>query len=160
VKEIFEILEQNARATPEQIAAMVNMPAAEVEKIINQAEKNAIILKYKTVINWDELGEGDVWALIEVRIAPQRGAGFDAIAERIYRFPQVHSAYLVSGAYDLALLVRGKNMQEISTFVTEKLAPLEGVQSTVTHFLLKRYKENGEIFRIAKETNKRLPVTP
>lgn len=160
MKEIFEILEQNARATPEQIAAMVNMPAAEVEKIINQAEKNAIILKYKTVINWDELGEGDVWALIEVRIAPQRGAGFDAIAERIYRFPQVHSAYLVSGAYDLALLVRGKNMQEISTFVTEKLAPLEGVQSTVTHFLLKRYKENGEIFRIAKETNKRLPVTP
>jgi DNA-binding Lrp family transcriptional regulator len=160
VKEIFEILEQNARATPEQISTMVDKPVSEVEKIIRQAEKDGTILKYKTIINWPKLGEGDIWALIEVRITPQRGVGFDAIAERIYQFPEVHSAYLVSGTYDLAILVRGKTMQEISSFVAEKLAPLEHVQSTVTHFLLKRYKENGETFHLPKEINRRLPITP
>jgi DNA-binding Lrp family transcriptional regulator len=160
MKEIFEILEQNARATPEQISTMVDKPVSEVEKIIRQAEKDGSILKYKTIINWPKLGEGDIWALIEVRITPQRDVGFDAIAERIYQFPEVYSAYLVSGTYDLAILVKGKNMQEISSFVTEKLAPLERVQSTVTHFLLKRYKESGETFQLPKETNRRLPITP
>jgi DNA-binding Lrp family transcriptional regulator len=160
MKEIFEILEQNARATPEQIATMVDKPVSEVEKMIRQAEKDGSILKYKTIINWPRLGEGDIWALIEVRITPQRDVGFDAIAERIYQFPEVYSAYLVSGTYDLAILVKGKNMQEISSFVTEKLAPLERVQSTVTHFLLKRYKESGETFQLPKETNRRLPITP
>jgi len=160
MREIFEILEQNARATPEQISTMVDKPVSEVEKIIKQAEKDGSILKYKAIINWPKLGEGDIWALIEVRVTPQRGVGFDAIAERIYQFPEVHSAYLVSGTYDLAILVRGKTMQEISSFVAEKLAPLEQVQSTVTHFLLKRYKENGETFHLPKEINKRLPITP
>ena len=160
MKEIFEILEQNARATPEQIATMVDKPVSEVEKIIRQAEKDGSILKYKTIINWPRLGEGDIWALIEVRITPQRDVGFDAIAERIYQFPEVYSAYLVSGTYDLAILTRGKNMQEIANFVAEKLAPLDQVQSTVTHFLLKRYKENGETFDVPKETNRRLPITP
>ncbi|MCD6390589.1 MAG: Lrp/AsnC family transcriptional regulator [Dehalococcoidia bacterium] len=159
MKEIFEILEQNARATPEQISTMVDKPVKEVEKIIKQAEKDGTIVKYKAIINWPKLGQGDVWALIEVRVAPQRGVGFDTIAERIYQFPAVYSAYLVSGTYDLAILVRGKNMQEISSFVAEKLAPLEQVQSTVTHFLLKRYKENGETFLLPKEMNKRLPIT-
>jgi len=160
MKEIFEILEQNARATPEQISTMVDKPVGEVEKIIRQAEKDGSILKYKTIINWPKLGEGDIWALIEVRITPQRDVGFDAIAERIYQFPEVYSAYLVSGTYDLAILVKGKNMHEISSFVTEKLAPLERVQSTVTHFLLKRYKESGETFQLPKEINRRLPITP
>ena len=159
MKDIFEILEQNARATPEQISTMADKPVNEVEKLIRQAEKDGTILKYKTIINWLKLGKEDVWALIEVRVAPQRGVGFDAIAERIYQFPEVHSAYLVSGTYDLAIMVRGKNMQEISSFVAEKLAPLEQVQSTVTHFLLKRYKENGETFHLIKETNRRLPIT-
>jgi DNA-binding Lrp family transcriptional regulator len=159
VREIFEILEQNARATPEQISTMVDKPVKEVEKIIKQAEKDRTIVKYKAIINWPKLGKEDVWALIEVRVAPQRGVGFDAIAERIYQFPAVYSAYLVSGTYDLAILMRGKNMQEISSFVAEKLAPLEQVQSTVTHFLLKRYKENGETFHLPKETNRRLPIT-
>jgi len=160
VKEIFEILEQNARATPEQISTMVDKPVSEVEKIIKQAEKDGTILKYKTIINWPKLEKEDIWALIEVRVTPQRGVGFDAIAERIYQFPEVYSAYLVSGTYDLSILVRGKNMQEISSFVAEKLAPLEQVQSSVTHFLLKRYKENGETFHLPKEVNKRLPITP
>jgi DNA-binding Lrp family transcriptional regulator len=159
VREIFEILEQNARATPEQISTMVDKPVKEVEKIIKQAEKDGTIVKYKAIINWPKLGKEDVWALIEIRVAPQRGVGFDAIAERIYQFPEVYSAYLVSGTYDLAILMRGKNMQEISSFVAEKLAPLEQVQSTVTHFLLKRYKENEETFHLPKETNRRLPIT-
>lgn len=159
MREIFEILEQNARATPEQISTIVDKPVKEVEKTIKQAEKDGTIVKYKAIINWPKLGKEDVWALIEVRVAPQRGVGFDAIAERIYQFPEVYSAYLVSGTYDLAILMRSKNMQEISSFVTEKLAPLEQVQSTVTHFLLKRYKENGETFHLPKETNRRLPIT-
>ena len=160
MKEIFEILEQNARATPEQISTIVDKPVSEVEKIIKQAEKDGTILKYKAIINWTKLGKEDIQALIEVRVTPQRDVGFDDIAERIYQFPEVYSAYVVSGTYDLAILVKGKNMHEISNFVTEKLAPLERVQSTVTHFLLKRYKENGEIFQPSKETNRRLPITP
>ena len=159
MEQIFEILEQNARATPEQISTMIGMPASEVERLIKQAEKDGTILKYKTIINWAKLGKEEVWALIEVKVAPQRDVGFDSIAERIYQFPQVYSAYLVSGTYDLAFLVKGKNMQEISSFVTEKLAPLEQVQSTVTHFLLKKYKENGEFFQLPKEIG-RLPITP
>ena len=160
MKEIFEILEQDARVTPEQVATMVDKPVSEVEKTIRQAEKDGTILKYKTIVNWPKLGEQDTWALIEVRVTPQRGVGFDAIAERIYQFPEVYSAYLVSGTYDLAILVKGKNMQEVSGFVTEKLATLDRVQSTVTHFLLKRYKESGETFHLPKETNRRLPITP
>ena len=138
---------------------MIGMPISEVERIIKQAEKDGTILKYKTTINWAKLGKEKVWALIEVKVTPQRDVGFDSIAERIYQFPQVDSAYVVSGTYDLAIFVKGNNMQEISSFVTEKLAPLERVQSTVTHFLLKRYKENGEVFQFRKEIE-RLPITP
>ena len=159
MEQIFETLEQNARVTPGQISTMLGMPVNEVERIIKQAEKDKTIIKYKTVINWAKLGKEEILALIEVKITPQRDAGFDAIAERIYQFPQVYSAYLVSGTYDLAVLVKGKNMQEISSFVTEKLAPLEKVQSTVTHFLLKRYKDDGEILE-PTEQNRRLPITP
>jgi DNA-binding Lrp family transcriptional regulator len=159
MKQILEILEENARVTPEQISTMVGIPVNEVKGIIKKAEADKIILKYKTIVNWSKLEEGGVWALIEVRVTPQRDVGFDAIAERIYQFPQVYSAYVVSGAYDLAILVKGKNMQEISSFVTEKLAPLEKVQSTTTHFLLKRYKDSGEILE-PTERIKRLPITP
>jgi len=159
MEQIFEILQDNARATPEQISTMLGIPVSEVEKAIKKAEENKTILKYRAIINWSKLGKEEVWALIEVRVTPQRDVGFDAIAEHIYRFPQVQYAYLVSGTYDLAILVKGKNMQEISSFVTEKLAPLEKVQSTVTHFLLKRYKDDGEIIEPAKEL-KRLPITP
>jgi len=159
MEQIFEILEQNAKATAEQISTMMGMPVSEVEKIIKQAEKDGTILKYKTTINWAKLGREEVWALIEVKVTPQRDVGFDVIAERIYQFPQVYSAYLVSGTYDLAVLVKGKTMHDISSFVTEKLAPLERVQSTVTHFLLKRYKENGEVFQLPKGIE-RLPITP
>lgn len=159
MKQIFEILENNARVTPQHISKMTEIPVAEVERIIKQAEKNRTILKYKTMINWSKLGEEQVWAIVEVKVVPQRNVGFDAIAERIYRFPQARSVYLVSGTYDLAVLVVGKTMQEIATFVTEKLAPLETVQGTATYFLLKRYKEDGEILE-GEGGVKRLPVTP
>jgi len=158
MKKIFEILEKDARLTPEQIATMTGMTEAEVKSIIEEAEKDRIIVGYKTIINREKLEEEQVLALIEVRVQPQREVGFDAIAERIYRFPQVRSAYLVSGGYDLAVLVAGKTMHEVAAFVSEKLAPLEGVQGTVTHFLLKRYKEDGEVLE-GREEDKRLPLT-
>jgi DNA-binding Lrp family transcriptional regulator len=159
MKQIFEALEKDARLTAEQISTMTGVSIAEVEKTIKKAEKNRAILKYKTIIDWAKLGEEVVWALVEVKVVPQRGVGFDAIAERIYRFPQARSVYLASGAYDLAILVAGKTMQEIALFVSEKLAPLETVQGTVTHFILKKYKEDGEILQ-GEEGIKRLPVTP
>ena len=156
-KEILRILENDARTTSKQIATMTGIPTAEVAGLIKQAEKDRTILKYKTVINWDQVGEEQVWSLIEVKITPQRDVGFDAIAERIYRFPQARTVYLVSGTYDLLVLVMGKTMHEVADFVAQKLAPIEGVQGTVTHFVLKRYKEDGEILE-GKEKVKRQPV--
>ena len=159
MEEILKILEKDARTKPEQIAVMTGLPQAQVEQYIRKAEEERTILRYKTVVNWQKLGEEQVLALIEVRVTPQRDVGFDAIAERIYRFPEARTVYLVSGTYDLAVLVAGKTMQEVAAFVSEKLAPLESVQGTVTHFLLKRYKEDGEIF-VEQEGIQRLPVTP
>jgi DNA-binding Lrp family transcriptional regulator len=157
LKKILKILEGDARISAEKIATMTGTSADEVKKLIKKAEEERIILKYKTMINWEKIADERVWALIEVKIAPQRDVGFDAIAERIHRFPQARSAYLVSGTYDLAVLVMAKSMHEISDFVAQKLAPIEGVQGTVTHFLLKRFKEDGEILGGREET-KRQPV--
>lgn len=157
LNEILKILENDARTTTKQISAMTGTPSNEVASVIKQAEKDRTILKYKTVINWEKVGEERVWALIEVKVTPQRDVGFDSIAERIYRFPQARTVYLVSGTYDLLVLVMGKNMHEVADFVSQKLAPLEGVQGTVTHFVLKRYKEDGEILE-GKEEIKRQPV--
>ena len=157
-KEILKILEDDARTTTKQIATMTGTPSAEVTRLIKQAEKDRIILKYKTVINWDKVENEQVWALIEVKVTPQKDVGFDSIAERIYRFPQAHTVYLISGTYDLLVMVMGKTMHEVADFVSQKLAPIEGVQGTVTHFVLKRYKEDGEILE-GKEEVKRQPVT-
>jgi DNA-binding Lrp family transcriptional regulator len=157
IKDILNILENDARTTSKQIAAMTNVPTAEVSRLIKQAEADRTILKYKTVVNWDKLGEEQVWALIDVKITPQKELGFDSIAEHIYRFAQARTVYLVSGTYDLLVLATGKTMQEVADFVSEKLAPIEGVQGTVTHFILKRYKEDGEIIQ-GKEEVERQPV--
>ncbi len=159
MKEILKTLEGNARATAEQIATMTGRSVAQVKRAIKQAEKERAIVKYKTIINWEKLGEEQVQALIEVKIAPQRDVGFDSIAERIYRFPEARSVYLVSGTYDLAVLVVGSSMHEVAGFVAQKLAPLESVQGTVTHFLLKRYKEDGEILEGETAEVRRLPLT-
>lgn len=157
MEEILKILESDARITPEQIATMTGLSLPEVKETIRQAEKDRTIVKYKTVINWAKIGREEVWALIEVRLQPQREFGFDAVAERIYRFPEVRSAYLVSGTYDLAVFVTGKSMQDVAGFVSRKLSTLESVQGTVTHFLLKRYKEDGEILE-GDEKPKREPL--
>lgn len=157
LKEILRILQNDARTTTKQISTMTGMPVTEVSKQIKQAEADHIILKYKTVVNWEKVEDEQVWALIEVRVSPQRDVGFDAIAERIYRFPQARTVYLVSGTYDLLVLVTGKNMHEVADFVSQKLAPMEEVQGTVTHFVLKRYKEDGEILE-GKEEVKRQTV--
>ncbi len=158
LKEILKIMENDARTTIKQISTMTGTPSAEVTKTIKQAEKDRTILKYKTVINWDKVEDEQVWALIEVKLTPQKDVGFDSIAERIYRFPQTRTVYLISGAYDLMVLVVCKTSHEIADFVSQKLAPIEGVQETDTQFLLKRYKEDGEIIE-GKEEVKRQPVT-
>lgn len=159
MKEILRILEQDAHRTPQQIATMTGIPVAKVEETIKKAESEHIILKYKTMVNWDKLGEPLVWAMIEVRIVPQRDVGFDAVAERVARFPEARSVYLLSGTYDLAVFVVGNTLQEVAAFVSEKLAPLEGVLGTVTHFMLKRYKEDGESLTV-EERPKRVPIQP
>ena len=157
IKDILKILEDDARTTTKQIAAMTGTSRAEVAKLIKQAEKDQIILKYKTVINWDKVEDEQVWALIEVKVTPQKDVGFDSIAERIYRFSQARTVYLVSGTYDLLVVVVDRTEHRVADFVSQKLAPIEGVQGTVTHFLLKRYKDDGEILE-GKEEVKRQPV--
>jgi DNA-binding Lrp family transcriptional regulator len=158
LKDILKILENDARTTGKQIATMTGTPVSEVNKIIEQAEKDRIILKYKTVINWDKLEEdGQVWALIEVRVKPEPEVGFDSIAERIARFEQVRSLFLASGTYDLLVVVVGKSEHKVADFVSQNLAHIEGVQGTVTHFVLKRYKDDGELLE-GGEGAKRQPV--
>ena len=157
LKEILKILEEDARTTTKQLATMTDSSEGEVKSLVKKAEEEKVILKYKTLVNWDRVGDEHIWALIEVKITPQRDVGFDAIAERIYRFPQARTVYLVSGTYDLAVLVMGRSMNEIADFVTQKVAPVEGVRGTTTHFLLRRYKEDGEILE-GGEGNRRQPV--
>ena len=157
LKEILKILENDARTTTRQISTMMGIPTDEVTKLIKQAEDDRTILKYKTVINWDRVEDEQVWALIEVKVTPEPDAGFDSVAERVSHFPQVRSTYLASGNYDLLLVVGGKTEREVADFVSQKLAHIKGVQGTVTHFVLKRYKEDGEILEGGEEV-KRQPV--
>ena len=146
LKDVLKILEKDARATDKQIATMVGVSAAEVTDAIKKAEKDKVILKYKTVVNWDKLeGNEQVWALIEVKVKPEPEAGFDSIAERVARYEQVRSLFLASGTYDLLLVVVDKTEHKIADFVSQNLAHIEGVQGTVTHFVLKRYKDDGEV---------------
>ena len=156
-KEILRILEKDAKLSPAQIATMTNSSVDEVSTVIKQAEEDRTIIKYKTLINWDKVGNEHVWALVEVKITPQREVGFDAIAERIFKFDEARTVYLMSGTYDLAVVVEGHTMQEVAEFVTRKLAPIEGVTGTISHFVLRRYKEDGEIFD-AKEEGQRQAV--
>jgi DNA-binding Lrp family transcriptional regulator len=157
VKEILKILEEDARTTAKQISSMTGKPSSEVNRIIKQAEKDRILLKYRAIINWDKVENEHVLALIEVKLTPEKDVGFDSIAEQIYRFPQTHTVYLISGTYDLFVVVTGKNNHEIADFVSQKLSHIKGVQGTVTQFVLKRYKEDGEIIE-EKEEVKRQPV--
>jgi len=157
--EILEILEENARIPMEEIARLLNKDKKEVERIIKKYERKGIIVKYKTVINKEKLKEeSQVIAIIEVKVVPQKDVGFDHIAQRIYRFPEVKSCYLLSGTYDLLLIVEGKDIHTVASFVAEKLAPLSSVKGTVTHFMLKKYKEDG-VTLVKEEKNRRLTIT-
>ncbi len=145
--DILEILEKNGPTmTKEQIAKMTGKNEDEVKAIIEGLEKENIIVGYKTMINWDMTEYEKVNALIELRITPQRGEGYDKVAERIYKYPQVKSLYLMSGAYDLCVIIEGKSMKEVALFVAQKLAPMDSVISTATHFVLKKYKDDGLTF--------------
>jgi DNA-binding Lrp family transcriptional regulator len=153
LSKVLKLLEDDSRLTPEQIATMLDTDAEKIKQLISQAENDGLILKYKAVINWDKITDEQVWALIEVRATPQMKAGFDAVAKQICQFPQARTVMLVSGTYDLAIVVTANTIHEISDFVTRYLAPIEGVEATTTHFLLKRYKEDGVVL---DDTNKEM----
>jgi DNA-binding Lrp family transcriptional regulator len=157
-REVLEVLEKDAKATRKQIAAMTGLSVGQVQKTIEEAERERVIVKYKAVVNWEKMGEDRVQALVEVRIQPQKDVGFDAIAERIYRFPEARSVFLVSGAYDLAVFVVARTEHEVANFVSQKLAALDSVKGTVTHFFLKPYKEDGEILEVGEKV-RREPLT-
>jgi DNA-binding Lrp family transcriptional regulator len=158
MEDILRMLEEDGRLTPAQIAERTGRSEQEVAQEIKRLEEQGIIRKYQAVIDWEKAGAEKVYAFIEVKVTPQRGVGFDAVAQRILRFPEVHSLHLISGDHDLHVVLQGNSMKEVAYFVAEKLAPLEGVQSTGTHFVLKTYKMHGHIFP-QEEQPGRLPVT-
>jgi len=152
-------LEREARTSPELLAKLVDLPEATVRQFLSECEAQGIIRRYKTVIDWERAGDERVSAFIDVKVQPARDVGFDDVAARIYRFPEVRSVYLVSGAYDLRVLIDGATMKEIASFVAEKLATVDRVQATVTNFVLKKYKEDGDVLAEPEE-DRRLAVTP
>ena len=157
--DLLEILENNARISLEDLQKLTGKGKKELERAIKSYEKKGIIVKYKTVLNREKMkGDEGVAALIEVKITPQKDVGFDLVAQRIYRFPEVKSCYLLSGTYDLLLLVSGKDIHTVASFVSEKLAPLSSVRGTATHFMLKKYKEDGVVL-VKEDKNRRLPIT-
>ncbi len=157
--DILEILESNARVGLEELKKITGKDKKTIDRAIKNYEKKGVIVKYKTVINRQKIkGERGVRAIIEVRVAPQKDVGFDLVAERIYRFPEVKSCYLLSGTYDLLLVVEGEDINTVARFISEKLAPLSQVRGTATHFMLKKYKEDGVVL-VKKDKNKRLAIT-
>lgn len=158
--EIVEILEKDARTKPEDVAKMVNLSVQETEDLIKKLEEAHVIVQYSSIIDWSKIsGHEGVTAMIDVKVTPKRGVGFDEIAERIYRFKEVKSLYLMSGAYDLSVVIEGKSMNEVANFVSQKLSTLDSVISTTTHFILKKYKHDGMIFK-QSDDDKRIVVSP
>ncbi|WMT39814.1 Lrp/AsnC family transcriptional regulator [Paenibacillus sp. D2_2] len=156
---VLDLLKEDARRDPNLLATLLGATPEEIAEAIAELEEDNVIVKYATVVNSSKLDDEKVTALIEVQITPERGRGFEAIAERIYLFPQVMSVYLMSGAYDLLVEVEGRNLKEVASFVSEKLSTLESVLSTKTHFILKKYKQDGIIFEDPEE-DRRLLISP
>ena len=157
--QLLKLLRENAALTPAQLSKMLNLPEAEVAVKIKAYEKDNVILGYRTVLNEERLGVDLVRAVIEVKITPERGGGFDRLAERIAKYPEVNSCHLMSGGYDLLVVVEGNSLREVATFVSEKLATIQGVISTATHFMLKPYKEQG-VLMTHERNEERLAVAP
>jgi len=155
---LLHLLEENSQTPVQDIAVMLNIPLPEVEERIRRLEKARIIRKYTTIIDWERGGDGEVAAIIDLKVSPERNFGYDKIAERIARFRQVRSLHLVTGVYDLQLVVTGRSMHEVARFVAEEIAPMEQIRETATHMIMKTFKENGLLF-FEKESGERLPFS-
>lgn len=156
---LLKLLHNNAALKPAELSAMLNQPEADIASKVKAYEADQVILGYRAILNEEKLGLDIVRAVIEVKITPERGGGFDRLAERIAKYSEVRSCYLMSGGYDLLVIVEGTNLREVASFVSEKLATIQGVISTATHFMLKPYKEQGVLMH--REVNEeRLAVTP
>ncbi len=158
-EQILKYIEKNSRVNLGELAVLLGTDEITIANEISDMEKEKIICGYHTLIDWEKAGLDEVTALIEVRVTPQRNQGFERIAERIYNYPEVKSVYLISGAYDYLITLEGKTLLEISKFVAEKLSPIEGVLSTSTHFILRKYKDHGTIL-VKKEKSERVLVMP
>ena len=158
-EKILAVMEKNSRIDLKELAVLLGEDEIAVANAIADMEKENIICGYHTLINWDNTSEEKVSALIEVRVTPQRGQGFDSIAQRIYQYPEVQSVYLMSGGYDLMIILEGKTLREVSSFVSEKLSALDSVISTATHFILKKYKDHGTVLSRKKEDEREM-ITP
>ena len=153
-EELLSIIEKNSRIDLKELAVLLGTNEETVFNKITELEKAGVICGYHTLIDWDKISDEKVTALIEVRVTPQRGQGFDSIAERIYNYPEVNSVYLISGGYDLLITLQGKSLREVSAFVSNKLSPLEAVLSTATHFILKKYKDHGTIMEVKEKDSR------
>ncbi len=145
-KNLLKLLENDARLTTEQLAVMLDAPKEDIEKNLAKLENNGTILGYKALIDWEKTDREYVTAMIDVKLSPQRDRGFDKIAEKIFNYPEVQAVYLMSGAYDLSVLIEGKTMKEVAYFVAQKLAPIDSIISTATHFVLHKYKDKGVVY--------------
>ena len=144
-EEILSIIEKNSKIALKDISAMLSIPEIDIANEITAMEKEGVICGYPTLIDWEKTSIDKVTAIIEVRVTPQKGLGFDKMAERIYNYPEVQTVYLISGGYDLMVIIEEKSLREIANFVSDKLSTLDNVLSTATHFILKKYKDNGKI---------------
>jgi len=158
-EELLAVIEKNSRIDLKERAVILGVEEIDVVNELQKLEEEGVICGYHTLINWEKTSLDKVTALIEVRVTPQRGQGFDNVAERIYKYPEVRSVYLISGGFDLMVILEGKTLREVSSFVSDKLAPLEQVLSTATHFILKKYKDHGTIFT-QKSEDEREMITP
>ena len=159
MRELLELLEKNARLSTSELAAILRRSEYEVERDIQKLERDKILLSYNALINWEKFGDDSVTAMIEINLTPQREVGFDSIAERIYRFDEVRTVYLMSGSFDLLVIIEGKSLKEVADFVATRLSTIEGVTQTRSHFLLKAYKKDGIIIE-DEEHDHRLVVSP
>ena len=159
MKELLELLEKNSKTTTAELAAILGQSEYQVEQDIRRLEKDKIILSYPTIINWEKFGSEVVTAIITINLTPQREVGFDAIAERIYRFDEVKTVYLMSGSFDLLVIIEGKSLKEVANFVATRLSTIEGVTQTRSHFMLKSYKKDGVVLD-DEERDRRLVVSP
>ena len=158
-EELLAVIEKNSRIDLKELAVLLGVEEIDVVNELAALEAEGIICGYHTLINWEKTNIDTVSALIEVRVTPQRGEGFDKIAERIYKYPEVRSVYLMSGGYDLMVILEGKTLKEVASFVSDKLSTLDNVLSTATHFILRKYKDHGTIFGQKKEDEREI-ITP